>query len=76
MKYPHIRQVGIEVPLYTEVSAFQGVGIEEFHCYRGVLISGGWNRGVPLCTEVSSFQGVGIEEFHCVQRCPHFRGLE
>ena len=28
-------------PLYTEVSSFQGVGIEEF----------------PLCTEVSSFQG-------------------
>ena len=34
-----------------------GVGI------RGVLISGGWNRGVPLYKEVSSFQGVGIERF-------------
>ena len=44
--------------------------------YRGVLISGGWNRVVPLYTEVTSFQGVGIEEFHCIQRCPHFRGLE
>ena len=44
--------------------------------YRGVLISGCWNRGVPLYAEVSSFQGVGIEEFHCVQRCPHFRVLE
>ena len=44
--------------------------------YRGVLISGGWNRGVPLYREVSSFQGVGIEEFHCIERCPHFRGLE
>ena len=44
--------------------------------YRGVLISGDWNRGVPLYTEVSSFQGVGIEEFHCIQRCPHFRVLE
>ena len=44
--------------------------------YRGVLISGGWNRGVPLYIEVSSFQGVGIEEFHCIQRCPHFRVLE
>ena len=32
--------------------------------YRGVLISGCWNRGVPLYTEVSSFQGVGIEAFH------------
>ena len=41
------------------MSSFQGVGIEGF---RGVLISGGWNRG----SEVSSFQGVGIEgnEFH------------
>ena len=29
--------------------------------YRGVLISGCWNRGVPLYTEVSSFQGVGIK---------------
>ena len=38
--------------MYTEVSSFQGVGIEGFHCvYRGVLISGCWNRGVPLCTE-------------------------
>ena len=36
------------------------------HIYRGVLISGVWNRRVPLCTEVSHF---GIEEFHCVQRC-------
>ena len=44
--------------------------------YRGVLISGGWNRGVPLYTEVSSFQEVGIEGFHCIQRCPHFRRLE
>ena len=47
----------------------------EFH-YRGVLILGGWDRGVPLYTEVSLFQGVGIEEFYCIQRCPHFRGLE
>ena len=23
------------VPLYTEVSSFQGVGIEEFHCIQG-----------------------------------------
>ena len=68
------------------MSSFQGVGIEEFHCiqrcphfrglsstvYRGVLISGCWNRGFPLYTEVSSFQGVGIEGFHCIQRCPHW----
>ena len=57
---PHFREL---VPLYTEVSSFQGVGI-------------GWNREVPLYTEVSSFQDVGIEGFHCIQWCPHFRGLE
>ena len=33
-----------EVPLYIEVSSFQG----------------GWNREVPLYTEVSSFQGEGF----------------
>ena len=44
--------------------------------YRGVLILGGWNRGIPLYTKVSLFQGVGIEEFHCIQRCPHIRVLE
>ena len=55
--------------LNTEVSSFQLVGIEEFHCiYRGVLISESWNRGVPLYTEVSSFHGVGIEEFHYIYR--------
>ena len=78
------------VGLYCmEVFSFQGIG---FHCiqmtcpqfrggggstvYRGVLNSGGWNRGLPLYTEVSSIQGVGIEGFHCIQRCPHFRVLE
>ena len=50
-----------EVPLYTEVSSFQGC----------------WNRGGPtVYTEESSFQGVGIESFHCTQKCPHFRVLE
>ena len=58
------------------MSSFQGVEIEGSTVYRGVLISGGWNRGVPLYTEVSSFQGVGIEEFHYIQRCPHFRVLK
>ena len=28
------------MPLYTEMSSFQGVGV-----YRGVLISEGWSRG-------------------------------
>ena len=43
------------------MSSFQGVGIEETSStvYRGVLFSGGWDRG---------------DEFHCIQRCPHFRG--
>ena len=55
---------------------FRGLEYRSSTVYRGVLISGGWNRGVPLYTEVSSFQGVGIEEFHSIQRCPHFRVLE
>ena len=78
---PHFRGGGgwnREIPLYTEVSSFQGVEIEGSTVYRCALISGGggWNREIPLYTEVSSFQGVGIERFHCIQRCPHFRGLE
>ena len=47
----------------TEVSSSQEVGVEDFNVYRGVLISGGWNRAVPLYTEVSLFQGVGTERF-------------
>ena len=57
------------VPLYTDVSSFQGVGME----------------GVPLYTEVSSFQGVrivyrgvlqGVCSTHdipitCVDKCIH-----
>ena len=58
--------------MYTEVSSFQGVGIEEFHVYRGVFISGCRNT----VYKVSSFQGVGIKEFHCIQRCPHFVRIE
>ena len=73
------------ITVYTEVSSFQGVGIEDrgililgrsSTVYRGVFISVCWNSGFQLYTEVSSFQGVGIEEFHCIQRCPHFRVLE
>ena len=40
------------------IDCFRGLGQR---VYRGVLVSGCWNRGVPLYTEVSSFQGVGIE---------------
>ena len=69
------------VPLYTEVSSFQGVEIEEFHCIqkcphlnRGILlcteVSSFHNRVVSLYTEVFSFQGVRIEGFHCMQTHP------
>ena len=46
--------VGIERFHYTEVSSFQGVGISTI--YRGVLISGGWNR--ERCSTV--YRGVLI----------------
>ena len=75
--------------MYTEVSTFRGVEMEEFHCiqrcphFRGlewrsstVYRSGGWNGGVPVYTEVSSFQSIRMEELQCIQRCPHFRVLE
>ena len=43
------------VPLYAEVSSFQGVGLAVF---RGVLISSGrWNRGVPLYSRVGRISG-------------------
>ena len=68
---PHFRGWNRGVPLYTELSSFQGVGIEVSSFQglgvpldRDVLISECWNRGVPLYTEVSSFQAVVIEEFH------------
>ena len=41
------------VPLYTEVSSFQGVGMVGFHCMQRCPHFRGY-------TEVSSFQGVGI----------------
>ena len=34
--------------------------------YRGVLISGCWNRGISQYKEVSSFQRVGIDGFHFI----------
>ena len=54
------------VPPNTEVSSFQGVLIERFHCiqvssFQGVLIER------FHCIQVSSFQGVLIERFHCIQ---------
>ena len=52
------------VPLYTEVSSFQGVGIEESHCIPEVSsISGCRNRGVPTVYRGVLISGVvGIEE--------------
>ena len=43
--------------------------------YRGVLISGCWNRGVPLYTEVSTFQGVGIEGVPLYTEVSSFQGV-
>ena len=43
-----------EVPLYTEMSSFQG-GSSTVH--RGAFISRCWNRGVPLYAEVSLILG-------------------
>ena len=83
--------VGIEeFHCIQKCTHFNGLEERGSTVYRGILISGSWNRGVPLYTEVysfqwvgrerfhciQSFQGVGIEEFHCIQRCPHFRVLE
>ena len=48
-----------------EVSGGRG-----FTLYRGVLISGGWNRRILLYTE--AFQGFEIERFHLKQKYPHF----
>ena len=43
------------------MSSFQGVGYSVgFTVYEGVLISGGWNRGVLLYIEMSSFRGLDI----------------
>ena len=33
-KCPHFTELNRRVPLYTEVSSFQGVGIEEFYCIQ------------------------------------------
>ena len=57
--------------VYTEVSSFQGVGIEEFHC-------------IQRCPHFRRLEFHCIQrcphfrrlEFHCIQRCPHFRVLE
>ena len=38
----------------TVLICLLGVGIKGFTVYRGVLISGGWNRDILLYTEVFS----------------------
>ena len=77
LEYSGTSLPGTSLSILRGMALFQGVNTQDNnYWYRGVLISGCWNRGVPLYTEVSSFQGVGIEEFHCIQRCPHFRVLE
>ena len=57
------------------MSSFQGIGIGVLLVYRGVPVSGGWNRGVPLYTEVSSFLGVGIEGFYWYTVVSSFQGV-
>ena len=42
--------------MYTEVSSFQEFGID---VYRGVLISGSWNRGFPLYSHFSGLEQRG-----------------
>ena len=71
-RVPLCIEVSLEwgVPLYM----YRGVGCSTV--YKGVFISGCWNRGILLYTEVYSFQGVGIEGFYYIQRCIPFSGLE
>ena len=68
----------LEVYSFMEVSSFQGVGIEEFHCIQRYphfrekftiqryLHFRELDRGVPLYTEVSSFQGVRTERYFTI----------
>ena len=84
--YPSALFQGARVPLYTEVSSFREVGIEELsciqRCFQDVGIEGFHciesfqGVGIEGFHCIESFQGVGIEGFHCIQRCPHFRVLE
>ena len=56
------------VPMYSDdVSSFQGVGVEGFHC--SVFISGGWNREVPLYLNLL-ISGGWNRGSYCIQRCP------
>ena len=50
----------ILVPLGRMASFQGGKVLIRTYSNRGVIISGGLNRGVPLYTEVSSFQGVWV----------------
>ena len=53
----------------TVLICLLGVGIKGFTVYRGVLISGGWNRRYSTV-----YRGVFRIEFYCIQKCPHFMG--
>ena len=56
-----------EVPLYTEMFSFQGIG-RVVPIYRGHLrISGCWNNVVPPYTEVFSFHEIRRESFHYIE---------
>ena len=60
------------VPMYTEVSSFKSVEIEEFYCIQRHPHFRVWNRRVPLCIEVYSFHGVKIGVYSLLVRinCP------
>ena len=57
MKVSLFQEVGIEGfhCVYRSVLISKGA-IYSSTVYRGVFISGGWNKGIPQYTEVSSFQ--------------------
>ena len=62
------------VALYTEVSSFQGVGIEEFHCIQSCP-----HFRVLEWRSSTVYRGVlisGSLNRDCIQRCLCFRGLE
>ena len=60
--------------LIREVASFQEVNVN-LSKYRGVFISGCWNKEVLLYAEVSSFQGVGIKRFPLYTELSSFQGV-
>ena len=74
--------------MYTEVSSFQGVGIEEYHCIQRCPHFRGWIRCIQRCPHfrgrfhvyrggVALFQGggegVGIEDTMDINKKSYFQ---